>query len=195
MLYDDTTASQTYELYGPKQYSTADIAEMVDKEIFKKRRHINVPRQILEPAARILNKLLWWPMLSAEQIQMEHIDQVIDEKAKTFKDLGIEPGEISKFTYQYVVSWIFLGESEEHDMTDCFTARVPKRCILRSTTGEREGEEGRKEVLARYRRPIEKERPSLGQGNARWSTVNISLDVLASSIAKKMRKITNQLQG
>ncbi|KAJ4415561.1 Protein-lysine N-methyltransferase efm5 [Gnomoniopsis sp. IMI 355080] len=102
MLYDDATASQTYELYGPKQYSTAEIADMVDKEIFTKRRHINVPRQILEPAARILNKLLWWPMLSAEQIQMEHIDQVIDEKAKTFKDLGIEPGEISKFTYQYV---------------------------------------------------------------------------------------------
>ncbi|KAJ4388013.1 Protein-lysine N-methyltransferase efm5 [Gnomoniopsis smithogilvyi] len=102
MLYDDTTASQTYELYGPKQYSTAEIAEMVDREIFTKRRHINVPRQILEPAAKILNKLLWWPMLSAEQIQMEHIDQVIDEKAKTFKDLGIEPGEISKFTYQYV---------------------------------------------------------------------------------------------
>lgn len=108
MLYDDTTASQTYELYGPKQYSTAEIAEMVDKEIFTKRRHINVPRQILEPAARILNKLLWWPMLSAEQIQMEHIDQVIDEKAKTFKDLGIEPGEISKFTYQYVVSSDFF---------------------------------------------------------------------------------------
>ncbi|CAN8105010.1 unnamed protein product [Discula destructiva] len=102
MLYDDTTASQTYELYGPKEYSTAEIAEMVDKEIFKKRRHINLPRQILEPAVTILNKLLWWPILSAEQIQMEHIDQVIDEKAKTFKDLGIEPGEISKFTYQYV---------------------------------------------------------------------------------------------
>lgn len=102
MLYDDNTAAQTYELYGPKEYSTADIAEMVDKEIFAKRRHINVPRQILEPVAKLLNKVLWWPMLSAEQIQMEQIDQVIDPKAKTFKDLGIEPGDISKFTYHYV---------------------------------------------------------------------------------------------
>ncbi|PSR90856.1 NAD dependent epimerase/dehydratase [Coniella lustricola] len=102
MLYDDTTAGQTYELYGPKEYSTADIAEMVDKEIFAKRRHINVPRQILEPVAKLLNKVLWWPMLSAEQVQMEHIDQVIDPHAKTFKDLGIEPGDISKFTYHYV---------------------------------------------------------------------------------------------
>lgn len=103
MLYDDNTASQTYELYGPKEYSMAEIADMVDKEIFTKRRHLNVPRQILEPAAKVLNRLLWWPMLSAEQVQMEHIDQVIDYKAKTFKDLGIEPGDISKFTYQYVV--------------------------------------------------------------------------------------------
>lgn len=104
MLYDDTTASQTFELYGPKNYSTAEIAEMVDKEIFAKRRHINVPRQILEPVAKILNQVLWWPIMSAEEIQTEHIDQVIDEKAKTFKDLGIEPGDISKFTYHYVVS-------------------------------------------------------------------------------------------
>lgn len=103
MLYDDNTASQTYELYGPKEYSMAEIADMVDKEIFTKRRHVNVPRQILEPAAKLLNRLLWWPILSAEQVQMEHIDQVIDYKAKTFKDLGIEPGDISKFTYQYVV--------------------------------------------------------------------------------------------
>lgn len=110
MLYDDSTASQTYELYGPKQHSMAEIAEMVDKEIFTKRRHINVPRQILEPAAVLLNKLLWWPMLSKEQIEMEHVDQVIDHNAKTFKDLGIEPGDISKFTYQYVVCICSSGQ-------------------------------------------------------------------------------------
>lgn len=102
MLYDDTTASQTFELYGPKQYSTAEICELVDKEIFSQRRHINVPRAILEPVSKLLNQVLWWPWLSAEQVQMEHVDQVIDEKAKTFKDLGIEPGDISKFTYHYV---------------------------------------------------------------------------------------------
>lgn len=102
MLYDDNTAAQTFELYGPKQYSTAQIAELVDREIFSQRRHINVPRRLLEPAAKLLNQVLWWPWMSAEQIQMEHVDQLIDEKAKTFKDLGIDPGDISKFTYHYV---------------------------------------------------------------------------------------------
>lgn len=108
MLYDDNTAAQTFELYGPKQYSTAQIAELVDREIFSQRRHINVPRRLLEPAAKLLNQVLWWPWMSAEQIQMEHIDQVIDDKAKTFKDLGIDPGDISKFTYHYVVSHPYL---------------------------------------------------------------------------------------
>jgi len=104
MLYDDTTASQTYELYGPKNYSMAEIAEMVDREIFKKRRHINVPKAVLKPVAGLLNRFLWWPILSAEDVDREFIDQQIDETAKTFKDLGIEPADISNFTYHYLVS-------------------------------------------------------------------------------------------
>ncbi|KAI1262009.1 hypothetical protein F5Y18DRAFT_182787 [Xylariaceae sp. FL1019] len=102
MLYDDTTAGQIFELYGPKNYSTAEIAEMVDREIFKKRRHINVPKAVLEPVAGLLNRLLWWPLLSAEDVQKEYIDQEIDETAKTFADLGITPGDISNYTYHYL---------------------------------------------------------------------------------------------
>lgn len=104
MLYDDSTASETYELFGPKNYSTAEIAQLVDKEIFKKRRHINLPKKILKPAANILNKALWWPVLSADEIEREFIDQTIDPKAKTFKDLGIEPAELSSLTFHYLVS-------------------------------------------------------------------------------------------
>ncbi|KAK4161674.1 putative N6-adenine methyltransferase-domain-containing protein [Cladorrhinum sp. PSN259] len=102
MLFDDSTAAQTYELYGPKNYSTAEIAEMVDREIFKKRRHINIPKAILKPIAGLLNKALWWNMMSADEIEREFHDQVIDDTAKTFKDLGIEPTDISKWTYHYL---------------------------------------------------------------------------------------------
>lgn len=102
MLFDDTTASQTYELYGPKEYSTAEIMELVDKEIYKKRRHINIPRPILKPIAKLLNKCLWWPVLSAESVDREFIDQVIDPEAKTFADLGIKPSDIKEFTYDYL---------------------------------------------------------------------------------------------
>ncbi|KAL1975039.1 hypothetical protein VTN31DRAFT_5243 [Thermomyces dupontii] len=102
MLYDDNTASQTFELYGPKQYSTAEIAELVNREIVRKRRSINVPKFLLKPAAYYLNKLLWWPTLSADQVEREFIDQRIDPSAKTFKDLGIEPVDISTLTFHYL---------------------------------------------------------------------------------------------
>ncbi|KAK8221985.1 Protein-lysine N-methyltransferase efm5 [Zalaria obscura] len=102
MLYDDSTAADTYELYGPKEYTMADISALVDREIIKHRRHINVSRKFMEPVADILNKALWWPTTSRDQVVREFIDQVIDPKAKTFKDLDIEPGDIANFTFKYL---------------------------------------------------------------------------------------------
>ncbi|OBT47942.1 NADH-ubiquinone oxidoreductase 40 kDa subunit, mitochondrial [Pseudogymnoascus sp. WSF 3629] len=105
MLNDDSTASQTYELFGPKDYSTAEIAELVDKEIHKHRRHINLPKSILKPAATILNKALWWPVLSGDEIEREFIDQHIDPTAKTFKNLDIEPADLANLTFHYLQSY------------------------------------------------------------------------------------------
>lgn len=105
MLYDDNTASQTYELYGPTNYSMAEIAELVDKEIIKRRRHINLPTRLLKPIAYYLNKLLWWHTMSADEVEMEYIDQTIDKSAKTFKDLGIEPSELGDLTFHYLVGF------------------------------------------------------------------------------------------
>ncbi|KAK3348099.1 NADH-ubiquinone oxidoreductase 40 kDa subunit, mitochondrial [Neurospora tetraspora] len=105
MLWDDNTASETFELYGPKTYTTAEISEMVDREIYKRRRHVNVPKKILKPIAGVLNKALWWNFMSADEIEREFHDQVIDPTAKTFKDLGIEPADITNFTYHYLQSY------------------------------------------------------------------------------------------
>ena len=102
MAEDDSTASQTYELFGPKEYSMAEIAELADREIIKHRRHINIPRRLLKPIARLLNKYIWWPTTSEDEVEREFLDQVIDPNAKTFKDLGIEPGDIANFTFQYL---------------------------------------------------------------------------------------------
>ncbi|KKK15697.1 hypothetical protein P175DRAFT_0443686 [Aspergillus ochraceoroseus IBT 24754] len=102
MLHDDTTAGQTFELYGPKNYSPAEIAELVDREIVKRRRHINIPKAALKPVANLLNKYLWWHTLSADEVEREFIDQEIDESAKTFKDLGIEPADLSNLTFHYL---------------------------------------------------------------------------------------------
>ena len=104
MLEDDNTASETFELYGPTNYSMAEIAEMVDKEIYKKRRHINIPKSLLKPVAKFLNQYLWWKTTSADEVEREYLDQEIDPKAKTFKDLGVEPAELTNYTFHYLVS-------------------------------------------------------------------------------------------
>ncbi|KAF7544262.1 hypothetical protein G7Z17_g10094 [Cylindrodendrum hubeiense] len=102
ITYDDSTAGQTFELYGPKKYSMRELADMVDKEIYNKRRHINVPKAILKPLAAVLNKALWWHTMSGDEVEREFIDQIIDPEAKTLKDLDIEPGDIANFTYHYL---------------------------------------------------------------------------------------------
>ena len=104
MLHDDTTAAQTYELYGPTEYSMKSLAELVDKEIIKHRRHINIPKRLLQPTVKLINKLLWWPVGSYDEIEREFLDQVFDPDAKSFKDLGIEPVELKALTYEYLVS-------------------------------------------------------------------------------------------
>ena len=103
MLEDDNTASETFELHGPTNYSMAEIAGMVDKEIYKKRRHVNLPKSLLKPVAKYLNRYLWWPTTSADEVEREYLDQEIDPKAKTFKDLGIEPAELKNYTFHYLV--------------------------------------------------------------------------------------------
>lgn len=103
MLYDDNTASATFELYGPKSYSMAEIGGMVDREILRHRRHINVPKMIRKPIANILNKAIYWPTVSPDEVEREFIDQHIDPSAKTFKDLSIEPAELSNLTFHYLV--------------------------------------------------------------------------------------------
>ncbi|KIW69326.1 hypothetical protein PV04_05208 [Phialophora macrospora] len=100
--YDDTTAGETFELYGPTNYSMREIAELVDKEILKEHRHINVPKALLKPILYYLNKVIWWPIMTADQLEQESIDQTIEKGAKTFKDLDIEPAELKDLTYHYL---------------------------------------------------------------------------------------------
>lgn len=150
MLEDDNTASGTFELYGPKNYSTAEIAELVDREIIKHRRHINIPKRIYKPIANLVNKLLWWPIMSGDEVEREFIDQKIDGKAKTFKDLGIEPAEISNLTFHYLVSDPNLIQRTWLIRTLSLTARIPKFGFLRFTAGYGTREEGGKEVPTCY---------------------------------------------
>ncbi|KAH5693148.1 hypothetical protein HBI16_108160 [Parastagonospora nodorum] len=102
MLQDDTTAAETYELYGPTEYSMAEINDLVEKEAMKKRGHVNVPKCLMKPIATYANKFIWWPIHSGDEVEREFIDQTVDPKAKTFKDLDIEPVELKSLTFEYL---------------------------------------------------------------------------------------------
>jgi len=104
MLHDESTVGQTFELYGPKEYSTAEIAELVETEILKSRTRIYVPKALLKPFASILNKALWWNTMSPDEVERQHIDQMIDPEAKTFADLGMnELADLADLTFHYLV--------------------------------------------------------------------------------------------
>ena len=147
MIDDDTTAAQTYELYGPTNYSTAEIADLVDKEIIKHRRHFNVPKAIMQPAAQFLNRAIWWMQTSADQVEREFLDQKIDKTAKTFADLGIEPAELTGLTYEYLVCEAgsslyspavdFLQFVNHMANSTIPIERIPELCVLRFATTDR----------------------------------------------------------
>lgn len=141
MLHDDSTVGETYELYGPKNYSMAEIAELVDREIVKHRRHLNLPKSVLKPMAHYLNKYLWWPIISPDEVEREFIDQKIDESAKTFKDLGIEPAELSDLTFHYLVSLACVRVNPSVSVDANFgLERIPELVVLRPASGYGAGE-------------------------------------------------------
>ena len=145
---DDSTAGQTFELYGPQNYSMREISELVDREVFKKRRHVNLPKFILAPMLEALNKVLWWPVGSKDEVEREYLDQFIDKNAKTFKDLGLEAGDVRNFTFKYLVSFSRLHTSSHvaHNRLTIITARISQLIILRPAAYDRPRETGGEEI-------------------------------------------------
>lgn len=109
MAYDDHTAGETFELFGPNNYSMRDIMDMVDREILKERRHINLPKPMMMALAKALD-FLWWPTISPDEVTRQFIDQVIDPNAKTFADLGIKPDDIERLVIAYVRHYRYVLE-------------------------------------------------------------------------------------
>jgi len=85
MLQDDSTAQQTYELYGPTEYSMHDIYDITAKEVLKRRPLINMPKVLRKPMTAALARFLWFTQTNPDAVEREFIDQKIDPTAKTFQ--------------------------------------------------------------------------------------------------------------
>jgi NADH dehydrogenase (ubiquinone) 1 alpha subcomplex subunit 9 len=109
LAYDDNTAGETFELYGPKEYTLKQIANMVDKSLLRTHRHINLPKRVYKAFASVLD-YLWWPTVSPDEVEREFIDQKVDASAKTFKDLGIVPTDVADDMFHYIRHYRLVGK-------------------------------------------------------------------------------------
>ena len=132
MAYDDSTAGQTFELCGPREYSREQIAHLVYRLTSKKKPRINLPKPLAKAVAGIMN-YAWWPTYCADEIEREFIDQKIDPTAKTFKDLDLTPGELDDMAFEYVRNYRSVARS--HGLVLLFRSGVlTESCVARPHT-------------------------------------------------------------
>ncbi|CAG8519445.1 5473_t:CDS:10 [Ambispora leptoticha] len=91
MQTSESTAGETYELYGTKGYTFTEIYDFVGEVTKKTNTRVYIPKSIALLYARLQNSLLPWATISPDDIERMTISDKFSEDAKTFGDLDIEP--------------------------------------------------------------------------------------------------------
>ncbi|KAK9470538.1 uncharacterized protein V1510DRAFT_383043 [Dipodascopsis tothii] len=100
---DHATAGETFELRGPREWASYDVKAQIMGAARKRYYTVNFPyKELAQSATEMLNKVLWWPVGCADQIERQFLDHKIDEAAKTFADLGMKPDELEAHLEFYV---------------------------------------------------------------------------------------------
>lgn len=112
--YDDSTAGQTFELYGPQKFSFLEIRQMIHgvTQNFSQAGPLSynfadyqIPLPLAKAAAQV-KQLAWWNLTNPDQIERHLIDQQIDSTAKTFVDLGItDQTQLADVLFTYTKHW------------------------------------------------------------------------------------------
>lgn len=101
---DLSTMGQTFSLGGPKTYTVNEMMALVQAMTFNKivRPGLNVPKAVMMGAAK-LGDLVWWPMLSPDEVTRRYNDDLQDaEGTLGFKDLGITPDHLEDVAVVYL---------------------------------------------------------------------------------------------
>jgi NADH dehydrogenase (ubiquinone) 1 alpha subcomplex subunit 9 len=93
MMEDAKSPGETYELYGPGEFTYAQVSDMVTETIMRTKRRINVPKPVALGVTKLLSYLPW-PYISPDEIERMCIDDRVTPDAKTFDDLNIVPRRI-----------------------------------------------------------------------------------------------------
>ncbi|PIW26556.1 MAG: complex I NDUFA9 subunit family protein [Rhodospirillales bacterium CG15_BIG_FIL_POST_REV_8_21_14_020_66_15] len=89
-LDDPKAQGQTFELGGPAVYTFRQVMQLVMAQTGRKRCLVPVPYWAAEIQGAVLG-LLPVPPLTTDQVQLLRSDNVVGDKARTFKNLGITP--------------------------------------------------------------------------------------------------------
>lgn len=112
--FDDSTAGQTYELYGSQKLSFLEIRQMIHGitqdfanagALAYNFNDYYMPLPILKFVAA-LKQLPYWRLTNPDQIERHLINQTIDPTAKTFEDLNIHQlDQLADVLFTYVKQW------------------------------------------------------------------------------------------
>lgn len=80
MNAENTSTGQTFSLAGPKTYTITQMLRLVESLTFNKtlREGLNIPKFALMAAAK-MGDLVWWPMLSPDEVERRYLDDKADE--------------------------------------------------------------------------------------------------------------------
>lgn len=124
MGYDDSTAGKTYELYGPKAYTVAQIHQLVQEATQNELRQVNLPKAVYQMIAS-LTQNIYWETICPDQVERMFLDQVVDESASTFADLGMKPAQLEDLVLKTVRHW--RSYLHLHDTVEADAARRKER--------------------------------------------------------------------
>lgn len=71
-----TSDGATFALPGPRTYTHASLVKLVEAMTLKSHRAPTLPKPVAMAIAGVLNRALWWPTISPDEVERKYIDDV-----------------------------------------------------------------------------------------------------------------------
>lgn len=100
-----STIGQTFELTGPRTYTYEELFGVLEALTLKPLTpSFGLPVWLLKLWSRVLNRAVWWPTLSEDEIVRRSIDdqETLSPGAHGFEYFGIEPDMVEHAAISYL---------------------------------------------------------------------------------------------
>jgi uncharacterized protein YbjT (DUF2867 family) len=111
-LANKSAKGKTYELGGPKVYSSVEIMNLMLENIGRKRILVPIPLWYLAIVGWFLQKIPV-PLLTYDQVMLLKVDNVVSKKAKKLSDLGVNATPAAAILPSYLARFRKVGHGAE----------------------------------------------------------------------------------